>query len=55
MRSKYGEFDEYHTSSIILDFVSPEGFEGSYNMHKKIIDLFECNFKYKSIILMNPS
>ncbi len=54
MRSKYGEFDEYHTSLDNLDFVSPEGFEGSYNMHKKIIDLFECNFKYKSIILAEP-
>ena len=54
MRSKYGEFDEDHTSLDNLDFVSPEGFEGSYNMHKKIIDLFECNFKYKSIILAEP-
>lgn len=54
MRSKYGEFKEYHTSLDNLNFVSPEGFEGSYNIYKKIIDTIENNHVYKSMVLGEP-
>ncbi len=54
MRSKYGEFDEYHTSLDNLDFISSEGFEGSFNIYKKIIHVFENNYTYKTMILGEP-
>ena len=54
MRSKYGEFKEYHTSLDNLDYVSKEGFEGSYRVHLKIIDILENNLRYKVNILCEP-
>ena len=54
MRSKYGEFDEYHTSLDNLDFISPTGFQGSFDLHTKIIDIFEKNNTYKNLVLCEP-
>ena len=54
MRSKYGEFKEYHTSLDNLDFVSPNGFAGSYDMHTKIIEALENNFIYKVNVIGEP-
>ncbi len=54
MRSKYGEFKEYHTSFDNLDYVSKEGFEGSYRVHLKIIDILENNSRYKVNVLCEP-
>ena len=46
MRSKYGEYKEYHTSNDNLDFVSEEGLWGSLKVMKKIINLLEANETY---------
>ena len=54
MRSKYGEFKEYHTSLDNLDLVSPNGFAGSYEMHTKIIEALENNFIYKTSVIGEP-
>ncbi len=54
MRSKYGEFDEYHTSLDNLDFISPTGFQGSFDLYTKIIDIFEKNNTYKNLVLCEP-
>jgi aminopeptidase-like protein len=54
MRSKYGEFSEYHTSLDNLDYVSPDGFEGSYNCYLKMIEALENNFVYVSNIIGEP-
>ena len=54
MRSKYGEFKEYHTSLDNLDFVNPDGFQGSFEVHKKIINIFENNYTYKSTVIGEP-
>lgn len=54
MRSKYGEFDEYHTSLDNLDFVSSNGFEGSYEIYIKIIEAIENNFIYVSNVIGEP-
>lgn len=54
MRSKYGEFNEYHTSLDNLDFVCPNGFAGSYETHTKIIEAIENNFIYKANVIGEP-
>jgi aminopeptidase-like protein len=54
MRTKYGEFKEYHTSLDNLDFVSPNGFEGSYEIYIKIIKALENNFIYKTNVIGEP-
>jgi aminopeptidase-like protein len=46
-RSKYGEYPEYHTSADDMTVVSPEGFQGSFDVMKKCIMALEYNFKYK--------
>ncbi len=47
MRSKYCEFEEYHTSLDDLSFISPEGLAGAYGAHVKCIDVLENNAIYK--------
>lgn len=46
-RTKYGEYKEYHTSLDNMDFVSPKGFGGAYNVYTKIIDVLEKNGYYE--------
>ncbi len=46
-RSKYGEYPEYHTSADNMDFVSIEGFQGSYDVVTSIVNTFENNYYYK--------
>ena len=44
MRSKYGEYKEYHTSLDRLGrVVTPKGFQTSYEIYKKIISKLEKN------------
>lgn len=54
MRSKYSNYDQYHTSLDNLDFISADGFKGSYNLYTKIIDALENNYKYNSTHLCEP-
>lgn len=53
-RSKYGTFPQYHTSDDNMDFVSPEGFMGSYEVLTNVILALENNYKYKSTVLCEP-
>ena len=53
-RTKAEEFPEYHTSRDNLDFVSPEGFQGSFELIMKIVSILECNRIYKSKVLCEP-
>jgi aminopeptidase-like protein len=54
MRSKYGEYDEYHTSLDNMEFISEKGLEGGYQIHKKVIYILENNFKYRTVSICEP-
>lgn len=41
MRSKYGEYDEYHTSADDMNFVTQTGLEQSFRYFSYLIDLIE--------------
>jgi aminopeptidase-like protein len=54
MRTKYREFPEYHTSLDNLEFVTPAGLEGSFDLHRDCIELLERNRVYKLTCLGEP-
>jgi aminopeptidase-like protein len=54
MKSKYGEFPEYHTSLDNMEFITPFGLEHSFNVHKACIEILENNFKYHTNVLGEP-
>ena len=55
LRSKYGEYPEYHTSLDNLEnVVTPEGLEGGYSAIQKALELIEKNKTYKLKILGEP-
>ena len=53
-RSKFGEFDEYHTSADNMDYVSEKGFMGSFNVMTSLIEALECNGHYRMQVLCEP-
>jgi aminopeptidase-like protein len=55
MRSKYGEYKEYHTSLDNLKFISKKGFQNSFDLYEKIITLLENNLYYKSKVIGEPN
>jgi len=55
MRTKYGEYPEYHTSLDDLEnVVTPNGLEGGYTALKKAIEVIENNKIYKVKVLCEP-
>lgn len=54
MRSKYDAYPEYHTSLDNLDFISPEGLAGAYDILKECLVLVEKNHKYRINCLGEP-
>ena len=55
MRSKYGNYPEYHTSlDRIGRVVSKRGLSGSFTVYQKIITTLENNFRYLSNTYCEP-
>ncbi len=54
MRTKYGAYDEYHTSLDDLDYISPAGLYGAYEALKKSIICLENNQIYQATVLCEP-
>jgi aminopeptidase-like protein len=54
MRTKYGEFPEYHTSLDDLNLVTAKGLVGGLNALRQAIQVVENNVLLKSTILCEP-
>lgn len=55
MRSKYGEYPEYHTSLDTLEHVvTPEGLQGGLDVMKDCITLLEANRRYRTVLPGEP-
>ena len=55
MRTKYGEYDEYHTSlDDLINVVTPEGLEGGYIALKRAIEVLEENMYPKVNVFCEP-
>ena len=53
-RTTYGEYKEYHTSKDDLNFISPLGFQGAFEVYLKTLKVIENNLKFKSTTLCEP-
>lgn len=54
MRSKYGEYDEYHTSADNLSFISAEGLGVSYRALRTCIEHIESDSLYENEFTCEP-
>lgn len=54
MRTKYGEYPEYHTSLDDLKLISAEGLKGGLDLVADVLELLEANRKYRTKILCEP-
>ena len=55
MRTKYGEYPEYHTSLDDLEsVVTPQGLNGGYWAIRRALEALERNKKYSATVLCEP-
>jgi len=55
MRTKYGQYPEYHTSlDNLKDVVTPKGLNGGYWAIRRALELLEKNLNYKVNVLCEP-
>ncbi|SEA83338.1 aminopeptidase-like domain-containing protein [Oribacterium sp. KHPX15] len=53
-RTRFYDYPEYHTSADDMSLVTPDGFQGSYDVLKCAIDLIENNRTYKNVFPCEP-
>ncbi|MBP9996404.1 MAG: DUF4910 domain-containing protein [Lachnospiraceae bacterium] len=53
-RTLFDQYPEYHTSADNMDFVSPAGFEGAYDVMTDAINALEHNAYYQVQVLCEP-
>lgn len=53
-RSKFSEYPEYHTSADNMDFITPRGLGGSYEVMTQVISALEYNSFYRTTVLCEP-
>jgi aminopeptidase-like protein len=55
MRTKYGQYPEYHTSlDDLVNVVTPQGLDGGYWVLRRALETFEKNKTYKINVLCEP-
>ena len=54
MRSKYGEYPEYHTSLDNFDVLTSRGLEGGFIAVQRAIEIIEQNVYPKTAVLCEP-
>ena len=54
MKTKYLEFNEYHTSGDNLNYITEKALRDSLNMYIKCLTIFENNFTYVSTTICEP-
>lgn len=54
MRSKYGEYPEYHTSLDDLSLISPSGLGGAFSVYRECIEVLEANRFYQMVMPCEP-
>jgi aminopeptidase-like protein len=54
MRTRYGDYQEYHTSLDDLSVISPKGLGGAYEGLTKCLTLLENNYVYRVTCLGEP-
>jgi len=55
MRTKYGQYPEYHTSlDDLVNVVTPQGLDGGYWVLRRALETFEMNKTYKINVLCEP-
>lgn len=54
MRTKYEEYEEYHTSLDDLSLISPQGLQGAYDVLATCLSMLERNHTYKATVPCEP-
>ncbi|KEF40317.1 hypothetical protein M670_00343 [Schinkia azotoformans MEV2011] len=54
MRTKFGQYPEYHTSLDNLELVTPAGLQGCYDVYTDCLELIESNAYYQVTCFCEP-